>query len=195
MNTAKDEVFEFGDEFLNHLKEKEAWSKLSDDEEFKWTEELIEKYAEKIDWSSLSCNRNIAWSVDLIEKYKNKIQWEDFSQYFFWLKQSRPFKNNSKSYPRIISIYLEKFAKYWDWSQVSRHIQEINDPIIDQFLHKWDWKELIDNDEVRWTPEKFKKYQKYIPISRIQDFTNSRLWDQLVEHKFERVKAKLLLES
>lgn len=195
MHTANNEILEFGDEFLNHLKEKEAWSKLSEDEEFKWTMEFVEKYADKIDWAKLSENRKVIWDIETLEKFKSKVDWVELSRSFFY-DHSRFYhsQNCAKKIPNK-EIFLEKFSKYWDWSEVSHHLNDINENLIDQFIHKWDWSRLIDNKEMDWTPEKFKKYQRYIPISKIRDFTDSALWEQLVDYKLAKLKAKLLLES
>ncbi|MDH8701255.1 asparagine synthetase B (glutamine-hydrolyzing) [Dysgonomonadaceae bacterium PH5-43] len=157
--------------------EKQAWEKLS--KEFPWDEKLIEQYKKEIDWSAISENINMRWSTSMLEKYAHFIDWNllsDLSEEYLF-----SFTN------------LAKFKDYWNWSRLSSNYAiKFSYGIIDAFVNKWDWEELINNgyrlDHI-YNENFLSKYNQYIPASDLQ---SSELWQKIVELKTDELTATIL---
>lgn len=166
----------FGDAIVSQELNKEAWKKLS--REFKWNEELLKKYRAEIDWEALSCNTEMLWTASILDYFKGNIDWKELSGY-------APARLLT---PKII----EQFADRWDWHELSENSNlELSYALLDKFADKWDWKLIINrwSDDTLYTPEFFERYKEYIPVEAFKD---SKLWDALVERRFNELVEEIL---
>lgn len=166
----------FGDTIVAEEMNKEAWNQLS--REFKWNEELLKKYRAEIDWEALSCNTEMLWTASILDYFKGNIDWKEFSGY-------APARLLT---PKII----EQFADRWDWHELSDNSNlELSYALLDKFADKWDWKLIINrwSDDTLYTPELFERYKEYIPVEAFKD---SKLWDALVERRFNELVKEIL---
>lgn len=150
-------------EFLNSVLEAEAWKQVSQSESFSM--DMLERYADKLDWEEISGNRDVLWTLDGINKFINRIDWDEFS--------------SSCPDHIICEATLEKFGNRWDWKAISNRSCFYNNwSLLDKFIDKADWSEIITNWDIEKPLEFFSRYQQYIPMSKLQD---SRLWNTMVE--------------
>ena len=166
----------FGDAIVSQELNTEAWKKLS--REFKWNEELLKKYRAEIDCEALSCNTEMLWTASILDYFKGNIDWKEFSGY-------APARLLT---PKII----EQFADRWDWHELSDNSNlELSYALLDKFADKWDWKLIINrwSDDTLYTPEFFERYKEYIPVEAFKD---SKLWDALVERRFNELVEEIL---
>lgn len=166
----------FGDAIVAEEMNKEAWKQLS--REFKWNEELLKKYRAEIDWETLSSNTEMLWTASILENFKGYIDWKELSGY-------APTRLLT---PKII----EQFADRWDWHELSDNSNlELSHALLDKFADKWDWELIINrwSDDTLYTPEFFERYKEYIPVEAFKD---SKLWDALVERRFNELVEEIL---
>jgi hypothetical protein len=78
---------------------------------------------------------------------------------------------------------------------ISRNASHITPEVIEQFIDKWDWKELIENREINWNFKLFERFKRYIPIADFSHFKQSTLWDKLVEIEERIITGKILAEN
>lgn len=156
-------------EFLNSVLEAEAWKDISDNESL--SVDILDKYADKLDWDEISENRNVIWTLDGINKFANRLNWSDFSR-------------NCPDHI-INEITLQKFAGRWDWKAISNRDCFYNDwALLEKFVDKADWNEVITNWNIEKPLEFFARFQQYIPMAKLQD---SRLWSSMVEARAKRI--------
>jgi hypothetical protein len=182
--TTLNEFQSFEEDFIRRIRENDAWRKLSGNSDIPWSEKLIESHADQWDWTELCENRSIAWTVDMIEKFKSRIDWNTLSSKIIdcGYRETKP----------IDWDILKKFDAYWNWHLLSKNSDYIPNHIIEQFADKWDWKELIENRAICWSPELFQKFKRFIPVGDFSKFKNSALWDKLVEHEEKVLVGKML---
>lgn len=150
-------------DFLNSVLEAEAWKELSQRESLSMS--LLEKYADKMDWEEVSGNQNVLWTMDGISKFAKSIEWEEFSR--------------CCPDSLISETSLQKFDDKWDWKNLSNRDRVYNDwNLLEKFADKLNWGEVITNWNIEKPMEFFVRFQKYIPMSKLQE---SRLWDSMVE--------------
>lgn len=184
--TQRNELQSFEEEFFKRIREHDAWKKISAEWDFPWSDKIIERYADKWDWKELSENPAIRWSEELLEKYKNRIDWYVLSGIAM---RSGNRKSNSLAFDWNI---IKKFETYWNWQQLSRYAENLPVEIIERFIDKWDWKELIDNRNINWSFELFEKFKRYIPVSDFDHLKQSSLWSNLVEIEEQIIRGKVL---
>ncbi len=184
MKSNMSQTFEM--EFIESIKERDAWKKISASEYISWNDKLITKYAEQLDWNELSENSNINWSIDMLEKFKYKINWDKLTEAIFG------------SYNRVNNIdslsLIKPFLHRWNWKELSQCRFHIPEEIIAEYAEYWDWKELINNCNINWTAEMFLQFRKYIPVSNLEDFTKSEVWDKMVKKKALVIVGKMMTE-
>lgn len=183
----KKELQSFEEEFFRSIREKDAWKKVSQNEELPWNTSLISKYEDKLDWKSLCENRAIYWDVDLIEKFKFRIDWNILSENILGQRF-----NNAMKFDWAI---LKKYENLWNWHELSNSYCNIPPEIIDAYASNWDWKELIENDDIIWTYELFDKYKRYISNIDFDFLKQSRMWEQLIAIDEKVLIGKLLQEN
>ena len=169
----------FGDAFVSHELEREAWRELS--REFKWTEELINKYRANIDWFELSKNNEMLWTISILENFKEWIHWDLLSE----------FAPERILTPKII----RQFADKWDWGELSGNCcLKLSTELLDEFANKWDWERIINNwrAEEMYTPEFFERYKEFIPAERIKA---SALWEELVDRRVAELKQAIIEQT
>jgi len=173
-------------EFIDSIKERDAWKKISANEEIPWSEKLISKYADQLEWNELSENTSINWTVEMLEKYKNRINWDGLSESRF----------DSYYGPTNYNVWslIKPFVLHWNWTKLSKCRCNIPTDIVAEFADYWNWKELINNDRIKWSEELFLKFKHYIPVSNIEDFIKSELWDKIVSNKANILLGKVLSE-
>lgn len=148
-----------------------AWHEVLDN--FMWTEELLEKYKDKVDWKEISSNSHINWTSSMLEKFKSLIDWDEFS----YLHADNLYTKEN----------LALYQDFWNWSHLSYVISDIE--LIDIFIDKWDWKEIIYNYSLKdhFNKEFLIKYIDYIPFRPLE---NSALWNAIIGQE----KQKLIQE-
>ena len=176
----------FENEFFKKIREADAWKLISEDADFPWSESIIEKYSDKWDWSLLGKNSGIGWSAGLIEKFKRLIDWDAFSERG-GLYRYQGVKMDDWG-------ILKKFESYWNWHKLSESLENIPVEIIELHADKWDWKELIQNRNIKWSFELFDKFKHYIPLMDIENLKNSELWKNLIEIEKLKIAGKILSE-
>jgi len=186
MNT-RNELQSFEDEFFKRIRENEVWKAISKSNDIPWSEKIIDKYADKWEWTELCRNHNIRWTVDMIEKFKSRIDWNTLSETVL----GTPFRE-AKSIDWSI---IRKFDSFWNWKALSLNAAYIPIDIVEQFLDKWDWKELIDNRNLAWNFDLFEKFKRYIPVADFDNLKRSNLWDFLVEIDQKIITGKILSEN
>lgn len=150
-------------DFLNSVLEAEAWKEFSQRKGLSMA--LLEKYADKVDWEEISSNNEVLWTMDGITKFQDRISWEEFSN----------FCPDSL----ISETTLQKFDSRWDWQNLSNRDRIYNDwELLNKFAEKINWGEVITNWNIEKPIEFFIQFQKYIPMSKLQE---SRLWKSMVE--------------
>jgi hypothetical protein len=197
MTTSRSENYRFEDEFLKKVCKSNVWKKLSFSEELNWSESLIDKYADSWSWEVLCSNSNIPWNENMIEKYKHRIQWKHFTASIFNCFSHRRGLNaiDVKSTEEVL-LLLHKFSDYWDWELISsRGDLNFTPELIETFAHKWDWKELIDNNAVKWNYPLYERFSAYIPLLDIVNLKRSVLWEALVEMDYKIITRKILSEQ
>lgn len=183
--TTKTEFTNFEDEFFRRIREKEAWKLISENAELPWDINLIEKYADKLDWEALCANNGINWDMELIEKFKHHIDWDALSgnilggRYYY------------KSTELDWSIF-SKFENYWNWHLLSMSNTYLPVSVIEQHADKWDWKELINNNEIQWSYNLFNKFKNYIPTMDFETLKRSELWEDLIKIDERIITGKIL---
>lgn len=152
-------------DFLNSVLETEAWKELSQRKGLSMA--LLERYADKVDWEEISSNNEVLWTMDGITKFQDRISWEEFSN----------FCPDSL----ISETSLQKFDSKWDCKNLSNRDRIYNDwDLLDKFADKINWGEVITNWDIEKPIEFFIRFQKYIPMSKLQE---SRLWKSMVEDR------------
>jgi hypothetical protein len=184
--TNKNELQSFEEEFFKKIREHDAWKKISGKSDFPWSEKIIERYADNWDWTELCQNQSIRWSEELIEKFKSRIDWDALSKSII----NRCGRNSNPSF-RDWDI-VKKFESRWNWHLLSGSSENIPVEILEQFIDKWDWKELIDNRYINWSFELFEKFKRYIPVSDFDTLKRSGLWNDLVEIEQQIIVGKIL---
>ena len=185
--TTRNELQSFEEEFIKRIRVNDVWKKLSASSELPWSEKLIEQYADKWDWTELCENKSINWTSEMIEKFDARIDWSAFTDSIAALY----FKDS-----RIIDWNLiKRFEQKLDWKSISRIAKNITPEIIEQFIDKWDWKELIENGNINWNFKLFERFKRYIPISDFSHFKQSTLWENLVEIEKRIIIGKILAEN
>ena len=150
-------------QFLAAVLEEAAWKEISSKEG--WSMEMLEKYQDKVDWNEISFNSDVMWTTDGINKFSHKINWEDFSR-------------NCPAYI-LTEDNLLRFKNNWNWLKLSNREEIYNNwYLLDKVIDFVDWKEIIDNWDIKLPIQFFKRYENHIPMSQFQD---SRLWDKMVE--------------
>ena len=180
----KNELQNYEDEFLNQIREKEAWKNISKNVELPWDIDFIEKYSDKLDWGSLCKNAGIPWDVELIDKFKYLINWNVLSKNIL---------NYNMFYPRKIDWDIfKKFDRYWNWNELSTEAGYIPIDVLEQYADNWDWKELINNQEINWTFVHFEKFKNYIPITDFEILKRSELWEKLIKIDEQIITGKII---
>lgn len=136
------------------------------------------KYRAEIDWEALSCNTEMLWTASILDYFKGNIDWKELSGY-------APARLLT---PKII----EQFADRWDWHELSENSNlELSYALLDKFADKWDWERIINrwNDDKLYTTEFFERYKEYIPAEAFKD---SKLWDALVERRFNALVEEIM---
>lgn len=184
MESNMSQTFEM--EFIESIKERDAWKKISSNEEIPWSEKLISKYADQLEWNKLSENTSINWTVEMLDKYKNRINWNALSESIF----------NSYYGPSHYNAWslIKPFVHLWDWTMLSKCRTNIPTDTIVEFADYWNWKELMNNDGIKWSEELFLKFKHYIPVTNIEEFIKSELWDKIVSNKATILLGKILAE-
>ena len=184
--TTRNELQSFEEEFIKRTCENDAWKKLSKSIELPWSEKLIEQYADKWDWTELCKNRSIVWTAEMIEKFRERINWNALSDTIidFYYHEARHTDWD----------LIKKYESSWNWSLISRYAN-LTPEIIELFLDKWDWKELVENREICWNFKLFDRFKQYMPISDFSYFMNSWLWDGLVEMEEKIIIGKILSDN
>jgi hypothetical protein len=185
--TTKNELQSFEEEFFKRIREHDAWKMISGKCDFPWSEKLLDKYVEKWDWTELCENQGINWNVELIEKFKSRIDWNALSETIM-----RRHRNESKSIDWNI---FQKFESYWNWQLLSRSSGYIPNEILEKYVDKWDWKELISNRDINWSFELFEKFKRYIPVADFTNLKRSSLWEKLVEIEQQIIVGKILTDN
>ena len=159
--------------FLNSVLEAAAWKELSG--KIAFTMEMLDKYSKKLDWYEISRNSDILWTFDGLRKFSHKIDWVAFSSTCPESLISEPF--------------LEKFADRIDWETISgRDCFYNNWELLEKFAEYAEWNEIISVWNVEKPVEFFKRFEKFIPMTKFQ---NSRLWDQIVEIKANELSLEI----
>lgn len=187
--TQRNELQSFEEEFLKRIREHDSWKKISGEWDFPWSDKIIERYADKWDWKELSENQSIWWSEQLLEKFKNRIDWNALSGIVL---RSSNYRSNSIAFDWNI---VRKFDSFLNWQLLSANAENITTEIIERFIDKWDWKELIDNRNINWSFELFEKFKRYIPVADFDHLKRSALWSDLVELEAQIIRGKVISES
>ena len=90
--------------------------------------------------------------------------------------------------PKII----EQFADQWDWQELSDSCNlKFSFALLDKFADKWDWERIINrwHDEELYTPDFLERYKEFIPA---EQFQGSNLWDALVEKRFDELVEEIM---
>lgn len=186
--TTRNEMQSFEEEFFKRIRENDAWKGISGYWDFPWSDKIIERYADKWDWKELCENQAIWWSEGLLEKFKNRIDWNALSSVLMRRSNRR---SNSLAFDWNI---IKKYESYWNWQLLSKNAENIPSEIIERFIDKWDWKELIDNRNIIWSFELFEKFKRHIPVSDFDHLKQSALWSELVEIEKQIILGKVLSE-
>ena len=182
----KKEWQSFEKEFMQKLREKEAWKKISENENLPWSMELIEKYADQLDWEGLSGNTGIRWDAELLEKFKPRIDWNMLSERIL----GNPW-NRCRGVKSDWDIF-ERFERYWNWHELSKTACVIPDYILEKFADNWDWKELIKNREINWSYDHLERFKSYIPLSDLDALKESGFWMNLIRIDEKIITGKIL---
>lgn len=185
--TTRNELQFFDEEFIKRIRENDAWRKISESPEIPWNDRLIEQFADKWDWNELCENKSIPWTAELIEKFRDRINWDELSESII--------DNNYRDGKVADWGLIKKFESSWNWKLISRRACLITPDIIEQFVDKWDWKELIENRDINWNFNLYERFKRYIPVSNFSHFKQSHLWDKLVSIEERIITGKILAES
>lgn len=183
----KNELQNFEEEFFKNLREKEAWKNISQNEDLPWSLKFIEKHADKLDWEELCKNHGIDWNTELIEKFKFEIDWNTLSENILYANRWNQYNNFNWD-------IFKTFNKFWNWHELSQSRRYIPIEILELYVDSWDWKELIDNNEINWSHELFEKFKSYIPITDFENLQRSSLWEKLVKIDEQIITGKILSE-
>jgi hypothetical protein len=187
--TTKNELQSFEEEFFKRIREHDAWKNISGDWNFPWSDKIIERNTDNWDWTELCGNQSICWNEEILEKFKSRIDWNALSGSLF-NSNRRGWTSNR---PELNII--KKFESYWNWHLLSKNLESTPVNILEQYVDKWDWKELIDNSNINWSFELFEKFKRYIPVSDFDTLKSSALWKNLVEIEQQIIAGRILSEK
>lgn len=184
--TIRRERYLIENDCIKLMLENDVWQKLSYSKELPWSEALIDKYINKWDWIEISDNKSIEWTEDMLEKFSDRIDWETLS--------------GSIAVFRLFAIrsipwdIIKKFEAKWNWKLLSKHGCQITPEVIDMFIDKWDWGELIDNIYVKWDYKLYETYKRYISTTDFNYYKQTELWRKLVQIEERIITAKIFVE-
>ena len=162
---------------------------------------IVSQELNKEAWKKLS--REFKWTEELLRKYRSEIDWEVLSENteMLW---TASILENFKGYIdwKVLSGYapeglltpkiIEQFADQWDWQELSDSCNlKFSFALLDKFADKWDWERIINNWRVGelYTPDFLERYKEFISV---EQFQGSNLWDALVEKRFDELVEEIM---
>lgn len=162
---------------------------------------IVSQELSKEAWKKLS--REFKWNEELLCKYRSEIDWKALSENteMLW---TASILENFKGYIdwKVLSGYapeglltpkiIEQFADQWDWQELSDSCNlKFSFALLDKFADKWDWERIINNWRVGelYTPDFVERYKEFIPA---KEFQGSNLWDALVEKRFDELVEEIM---
>jgi len=146
-------------ETKNHVSQLAAPQKTTSEIAF------FSKYQKVINWDQLCERYDVPWDDDFIVKFIDKLNWDKLTMTLLGYVNFR----KDASYTNI--VWLEKYESKINWTIFSEHGWDISEEIVLNFMHRWDWKLLINNKGVNWSFKLFKKIKQ-----KLKGFTPTTLY-------------------
>lgn len=101
------------------------------------------------DWDMISVHRHLPGDIGTLNGLRKRLNWSLFSSGPVIRKKFSfsSYQGNPKIFFDTVSLYLNRFSGFWDWSELSQHSSlNENRRILRTFKDKpWDWDYLSSN--------------------------------------------------